>query len=180
MRLSIAAVAATCAAALASCQLSSDKIHDHWNIDSVVPRALRTVTGYDPSIESSYKDFAFDRKRHVSLTARRFLLNHNPANPNQAPVESYFEPRPLNSLAPNPWYYLHLEGFALGAVATGIPVPIPIDSILGTIEKGGVEEFAAGFNAIGSKKGVITSADARSFYGENGELPPFEMTSKAR
>ncbi len=179
MRLSIAAVAATCVAALASCQFSGNKINDHWNFDSVAPRVTRALTGYDSSKEASYKDFAWDRKKANGLTFRRYFMNHNPLNPNQAPVESYYAARPLNSLLPNPWNYVHFEGLLLGFALTG-GIPLPIDSIIGTFEPGGVDEFKSGLSSASNKRGVITSADARSFYGENGELPPFEMTSKGR
>ena len=180
MRLSIAAVAATCAAALASCQFAGLRINDHWNYQSQLPRAVRALTGFDSSKEISYKDFAWNRKKANSLTARRFFLNHNPLNPNQPAVESYFEPRPVNSILPNPWNYLHWEGFALGAVSTGIPVPIPVDSILGTIETGGWKEFVAGIRSVFVDRNLVTSADARTLYGEDGELPPFEMTERGR
>ncbi|QDV06899.1 hypothetical protein Poly30_24160 [Planctomycetes bacterium Poly30] len=175
MRLTIAAVAATCAALLASCQFSGNKINDHWNFDSVSPRATRILTGYDASKESSYKDFAWNRKKANGLTFRRYFMNHNPLNPNQEPVKSYYEPRPVNSILPNPWNYIHFEGLVIGgAIAGGFPVPV--DSIIGTFERGGIDEFKAGIRSAFDNKGVITSADARTFYGEDGELPPFEMS----
>lgn len=180
MRLSIAAVAATCVAALASCQFSGNNLNDHWNFASVAPRATRTLTGYDATKESSYKDFAWNRKKANGLTFRRHFLNHNPLNPNQPPVDAYYDPRPVNSLLPNPWNYVHFEGLILGFALTGGLVPVPIDSLIGTFEPGGLEEFKSGIRAAGSEQGVITSADARSFYGEDGELPPFEMTSRGR
>ena len=175
MRLSIAAVAVLCVSSLGSCQLAGRNINDHWNYGSVFPRIMRTATGFDSSKELSYKDFAWERKKANSLTIRRYFLNHNPLNPNQPKVDSYFEPRPLNSLAPNPWHYLHLEGFVIGG-----GIPIPVDSIIGTIEEGGWSEFTAGFASLWGKGGTETSADARSFYGQDGELPPFKMTPKGR
>ncbi len=176
MRLSIAAVAATCVAALASCQFSGNKVNDHWNFDSVAPRVIRTMTGFDPSVEGTYKDFAHERKQSIGLTLRRHMLNHNPMNPNQATDESMFAPRPPHSILPNPWRYVHFEGILLGWAMTGVPVPIPVDSIIGTLEPGGLDEFKAGVANAFDEKGVITSADARTLYGEDGTLPPFEMT----
>ncbi|MEM8713518.1 MAG: hypothetical protein AAGG01_21450, partial [Planctomycetota bacterium] len=157
-------------------QFSGNKINDHWNFDSVSPRVTRALTGFDASKELSYKDFAWNRKKANGLTFRRYFLNHNPLNPSQEPVEEYYEPRPLNSPLPNPWNYVHFEGLVLGFALTGGLVPIPVDSLIGTFEPGGMDEFRAGISAAFQEKGVITSADARTFYGEDGELPAFEMT----
>ena len=178
MRLSIAAVAATCAAALASCQFSGNHINDHWNFDSLKPRVLRTLTGYDGSKEISYKDFAWDRKIDNELTALRHFLNYNPLNPNQKELKRLYAPRPLNSILPNPWNYVHFEGLVIGGATSGIAVPL--DSVIGTIEQRGWSEFKAGIKETFEFDGVISTADARTFYGEDGELPPFEMTEKGR
>lgn len=166
------------AAVGSSCAFSGETIDDHWTFDSVPPRIARSVLGYDGSRESSYKDFAWDRKKSNSLSIRRYLLNHNPENPNQRELPSLYEPRPMNSLAPNPWNYIHIEGILLGWVTTGVPIPIPIDSIIGTFEEGGLEEFRAGFTeGLG---GNSKSTEHLPIYDENGELPPFKMTDKAR
>lgn len=167
-----------CSAIGSSCRFSGEHIDDHWEIRSVPPRAMRAFLGYDGSRETSYKDFAWDRKEAISLAIRRYFFNHNPKNPNQDPLPSLYEPRPLNSLAPNPWNYIHVEGFLLGWALTGVPIPIPIDSIIGTIEEGGPGEFRAGFSeGFGGDEEDDLPAE---LYGQDGELPAFEMTEKAR
>ena len=160
--------------------LSGEKIDDHWTFDSVPPRVARSVLGYDASRETTYKDFAWDRKKSISLTLRRYLFNHNPMNPNQPPQESLYAPRPVNSILPNPVNYIHVEGFLIGWAMTGLPIPIPVDSIIGTLEPGGPEEFFQGFtDSVQEIEGESTSLPS-SLYGEDGELPAFEMTGNAR
>jgi len=161
-----------------SCSVfSSEKIDDHWTFDSVPPRVARSVLGFDGSRESSYRDFAWDRKQSINLTIRRFFFNHNPLNPNQAPLASLYEPRPANSLLPNPLNFIHAEGFLIGWAATGIPIPIPVDSIIGVFTPGGGEEFMEGLS-----KGFSSSSDDKTaaIYGADGELPAFEMSDRAR
>ena len=157
-----------------------EKIDDHWTFDSVPPRAARSLLGYDASRETSYKDFAWDRKKSISLTLRRYLFNHNPMNPNQAPQESLYAPRPVNSILPNPVNYIHVEGFLIGWALTGVPIPIPVDSILGTLEPGGPQEFIEGFELSVSKMDDRSTGLPASLYGEDGALPTFEMTENAR
>lgn len=157
-----------------------EKIDDHWTFDSVPPRAARALLGYDASRESSYKDFAWDRKKSISLTLRRYLFNHNPMNPNQPEQESLYAPRPVNSILPNPVNYIHVEGFLIGWALTGVPIPIPVDSILGTLEPGGPEEFIEGFELSVSKMDDSSDSLPAALYGEDGALPTFEMTENAR
>lgn len=160
--------------------LSGEKIDDHWTFDSVPPRAARALLGYDASRETSYKDFAWDRKKSISLTLRRYLFNHNPMNPNQPQQESLYAPRPVNSILPNPVNYIHVEGFLIGWALTGVPIPIPVDSILGTLEPGGPEEFFEGFELSISKMDDGSDSLPAALYGEDGALPTFEMTENAR
>lgn len=159
-----------------SCQVSGESIDDHWNFASVPPRVARHVLGYDASKEPSYREFAWDRKQANSLTFRRYFLNHNPMNPNQRAVPELYEKRPVNSILPNPWNYVHFEGLILGWAATGGFFPLPIDSLLGTFERGGSDEFAEGISQGFASKGVVTTSDSRTFYGEDGEAPAFELT----
>lgn len=160
-----------------SCSVvSSEKIDDHWTFDSVPPRVARSILGFDGSRESGYRDFAWDRKASINLTVRRYFFNHNPLNPNQRPLDSLYEPRPLNSLLPNPLTFIHVEGFLLGWAITGIPIPIPVDSIIGVFTPGGPEEFADGFTqGFGPREST-----ASKLYGEDGDAPEFEMSDRAR
>lgn len=173
--------AALLAAALApSCQLSGERIDDHWSFESVPPRIARATLGYDASKETSYRDFAWDRKQANSLTFRRYFLNHNPLNPNQRPVDGMFDKRPVNSPLPNPWNYVHFEGLILGFAATGGLFPLPIDSIIGTFEPGGADEFKEGIGQTFGREGAVTASDSQTLYGEEGEAPQFQMTENAR
>jgi len=159
-----------------SCASWADDIDDHWSMRSLPPRMMRAATGYDASNETSYRDYAWDQKMAIELTALRHFWNHNPMNPNQPEVERFYGPRPANSLAPNPWNYIHVEGFLVGWAITGVPIPIPVDSIIGTIEPGGVQEFANGFGNIGGRDDVATDG----LYDADGNIEPFRMTDKAR
>lgn len=176
--LASAAIGSSCAT------LSGEKIDDHWTFDSVPPRVARSILGYDASRETSYRDFAWDRKKSISLTARRMMFNHNPLNPNQAELDSLYEPRPVNSILPNPWNYIHVEGFLLGWAITGVPIPIPVDSIIGTLQPGGVEEFREGIADGLTKDDEAEDSNVKRLpdevYDANGELRPFEMTEHAR
>lgn len=163
-----------------SCTIPGDSIDDHWNLSSVPPRVARAVLGYDATKESSYRDFAWDRKQSIELTIRRMFLNHNPMNPNQPAAESIHGPRPVNSILPNPWNYIHVEGFLIGFATLGVPVPIPVDSIIGTIEKGGVDEFTDGLSQGFSWRGDRAAGGYEDLYDEDGSVPPFQMTDKAR
>lgn len=174
--LSLATIGSSCMT------LSGEEIDDHWTFDSVPPRVARAFLGYDASRESSYRDFAWERKKSISLTLRRYLLNHNPVNPNQAPLESLYEQRPANSILPNPWNYIHVEGFLVGWALTGVPIPIPVDSIIGTLQPGGFEEFVDGIDDAVTKddEDAEISRLPSALYGEDGQLPAFEMTKNAR
>ena len=155
-----------------------EKIDDHWTFDSVPPRAARALLGYDASRESSYKDFAWDRKKSISLTLRRYLFNHNPMNPNQAPQESLYAPRPVNSILPNPVNYIHVEGFLIGW-PDGRPDPDPGGLHLGTPSR---EAPRSSSKASSSppEDGRQLRQPSAALYGEDGALPTFEMTENAR
>lgn len=155
-------------AAASGCATSAGAIDDHWNARSTAPRVGRFFLGYDPERDgTSYRDFAWERKQAINMTVRRHFFNHDPDNPHHPPVPSRFEPRPLNSLLPNPVPYIHWEGLILGAatlVGGGSFIPLPIDSIIGTFEPGdegemsGKEEFMLGVNRTFAETfGVVTT-----------------------
>lgn len=135
------------AALLAGCRSSPGNETSHWNIESLVPRAGYHFLGYRRDLDGTYREHQWRQKKDITLTARRHFLNNNPENPFQAEDRSLAEPRPYHSILPNPLYYFHLESVATGlvfAAASGTFIPIPIASLLGTLEPGGFEEFGAG------------------------------------
>ena len=161
-------LAATIALGSLSCHMTTkgydftgagQNIDSHWRHDSVAPRIGRFFLGYDSQRDGTYKDFQHDRKQSIELTLRRHLLNHNPDNPNHAEVASRFEPRPNHSVWPNPLRYFHVESLVIGAallpITGGVLFPIPLDSLLGTFEEGGVAEF---FGQSLSTDEVITAS----------------------
>ena len=128
-----------------ACQGSGQEINDHWNADSVAPRAGRFFLGYDAGRDGDYRDFAWERKQDINLTLRRHLFHHNPDNPNHPDLAP--SRRPLNSLLPDPITFFHLEGLLIGFAAYttgGTFIPIPIDSLIGVFEEGGRDEFMDG------------------------------------
>ncbi len=168
-----AALLATLAFAVAPGCSSPSKADDHWNIDSVGPRVVYAFTGYEADDWKNYREFAWSKKANINRTIQRHLLNWNPDNPNQPIDESRWEPRPTNSILPKPHWYIHLEGVALGAVvyaAGGAFFPIPADSIFGTFEKGGGDEFFEGIERTLTPGKKLTASYAEM--PENSEARP--------
>jgi len=154
-------------AAGTSCQSAAQDIDDHWNFRSVPPRVARHLLGYDAARDGSYRDFQWQRKQDINLTLRRYFLNDNPENPFQEFDPSLYEGRPVHSILPNPLRYIHLEGVLLGWAITGaggVFFPIPLDSLIGSFEEGGGEEFSRGISASLSGKGVLTASDTPAMY----------------
>lgn len=184
MRNAVRALSATALLATAalspSCASWSDDIDDHWSMRSIPARAMRAATGYDASRETSYRDFAWNQKLDIELAALRYFWNWNPMNPYQDEWDRYYEPRPVNSILPNPWNYIHVEGFLLGWAILGVPIPIPVDSLIGTAEPGGGQEFMNGLGKGISWKGDRASVATDGLYDEDGNIKPFEMTDGAR
>jgi hypothetical protein len=152
----------------AGCRSSGESMNDHWSERSVAPRVSRFFLGYDAEKDGDYRDFQWERKQDINLTLRRHFLNHNPDNPHQPDVPSRYKPRPPHSLLPNPVPYIHLEGLLLGFAlmgATGTFIPLPIDSILGTLEPGGVGEFTEGVARTFHPIGVIIVTPLQIFTG---------------
>lgn len=142
------------------CVNSPTRIDDHWSAQSLSPRISRQMLGYDANRHGdSYKDFAWEKKQHINKTMLRHFFNHNPENPFQPAYEGqFYGPRPVNSPLPNVWPYFHVEGAAIGALwlSGGYFIPIPIDSIIGTLEEGGEEEFMEGLETFAHPLGVFT------------------------
>jgi hypothetical protein len=152
------------------CQAGAPYIDDHWNFKSVPPRMARHILGYDAGRDGEYRDFQWQRKKDINLTLRRHILNDNPENPFQEYDPSLYEGRPVHSILPNPVMYIHLEGlfvgWALTAVGSGAFIPIPIDSLIGTFEPGGGEEFMRGIDASFSGEGVLTASETPAMYAD--------------
>lgn len=150
----------------AGCESSGSDMNNHWSARSVPPRMQRFFLGYNADKDGTYRDFQWKRKMDLQVLMRRYLLHLNPDNPNHPEYQSRFEQRPNHSVLPNPVPYIHLEGVILGMVAWGAGlgpfgsidwIPLPVDSFIGTLEKGGVTEFVAGIAEVGTQVGVITT-----------------------
>jgi len=131
----------------AACQSAPGQGSSHWNIESVYPRFSYYTTGYRSDRTGSFRQHQWEQKRDINRTLRRHFLNNNPDNPFQADDPNAVAPRPPHSVLPNPLMYFHLESLAVGAAfaAAGGPfLPIPIGSVIGTIEPGGWSEFTEG------------------------------------
>jgi len=158
------------------CQSAARDIDNHWNFASVPPRIARNVLGYDAARDGAYRDFQWERKKDINLTLRRLFLNDNPENPFQEYDPTLYEGRPVHSILPNPIRYIHLEGILLGWAITGAGggfFPIPVDSLIGTFDAGGGEEFSRGISATLTGKGVLTASETPSMYAadlQTGEV----------
>ena len=139
-----------------SCTTPGQSVNNHWSSSSIVPRATRFFLGYDSEKDGSYRDFQWKRKQEINLTLRRYFLNHNPDNPNHEDVKARYAPRPNHSILPNFVDYIHLEGVLLG-FASGMGI-FPLDSLLGTAEEGGFDEFVSGIQETFTPLGTLTSS----------------------
>jgi hypothetical protein len=145
-----AAVCAVTVAALsfAGCNANPDThSHDHWNIKGLAPRVQRSVLGYDAERNGRYVDYQYANKKSIYMTIKRHGLNQNPENPFQPEDKAHYEPRPVHSIVPRPWEYINFEGLVFGAIFVGTGagfIPIPVDSVIGTMSEGGGEEFKEG------------------------------------
>jgi hypothetical protein len=133
-------------AGLASCQSQAKHARDHWTAYSIGPSLSRHFLSYDVESDGNYTDFQWRKKRSIELTLQRHFFNQNPDNPFEAYDASLYGPRPKHSLLPAPQRYIHLEGLAFGAIclAGGVFIPVPVDSVIGTFEEGGSQEFMDG------------------------------------
>jgi hypothetical protein len=157
-----------CLALASSCVSQGPYVNKHWSERSVGPSMARAFLGYNPEFDGSYRDFAWAKKASINTTIRRHFFNHNPDNPFQTEDKSLYGPRPNNSLVPHPENYIHYEGLIFGAISLGfgnVFTPIPIDSVIGTFEPGGGDEFAGGFHEFFEPLAVVTTS---FFYGALG------------
>lgn len=163
----IAAISGACLITVlfSACNANPDtNATDHWNDAYIAPRFQRAALGYDAERDGRYVDYQYANKKSIYLTIKRHLLNQNPENPFQPEDKEFYEPRPLNSILPRPWEYINYEGLAWGAIIAGatggIFVPVPIDSIIGTMSDGGADEFAEGIRRTLSNdpRGATTAA----------------------
>ena len=93
---------------------------------------------------------------------KRHILNENPENPFQAIDTDFYEPRKPHSILPRPWEYINWEGVAWGGIilaSGGAFIPIPVDSVIGTLSEGGKDEFMEGIDRsfTGEKKATSGS-----------------------
>ncbi|MAF66607.1 MAG: hypothetical protein CMJ84_13235 [Planctomycetes bacterium] len=133
---------------LGACTTSPSRDWDHWNAESVAPRATRVFLGYEPDVDGDYLDSQWEQKQDINRFMKRYFLNWNPENPFQDEDPNWNAKRPNHSPLPSPLPYFHLEALAFGGIfyASGAGfLPLPVSSILGTLEEGGTEEFIAGF-----------------------------------
>lgn len=133
------------------CRTNVNPAMDHWNVASLGPRLQKNFLGYRADLDGNYRDFVVNQKQDVNMTLRRHFLNNNPANPFEAPDPVYMSGgRPPHSLLPNPLNYFHLEAIAIGFATYGIWdvfLPIPIFSIVASLQPGGGDEFVQGLEA---------------------------------
>lgn len=147
------ALAAFCLAngllALSGCRSAPGQDDSHWNIESLGPRVGYHAFGYREDLDGTYREHQWREKQDINLTLRRHFLNNNPDNPFEASDPGRNRPRPPHSILPNPINYFHLESVMTGlafAATSGTFIPIPIGSIIGTLEEGGGEEFMEGIS----------------------------------
>jgi len=160
-----------CVALTGGCASQGQYVNKHWSEHYVGTSMASHFLGYNPAFDGSYRDFAWRKKEAINLTIQRHLFNHNPDNPFQPVDKSYSKARPNNSLLPHPEYYIHYEGLVLGTAslaAGGMFIPLPIDSIIGTFEPGGGEEFAKGFHDTFDPLAVMTSSFLYGAVGFDG------------
>lgn len=156
----VGGIGAALLGALTSCT-STTHVNEHWKESSIGPQIGRAFLGYDRERDGRYIDYQWKKKQSINMTVRRHLFNHNPENPFQAVDESVYEPRPTHSLVPRPWNYIHLEGVAMGAIfygAGGVFFPLPVDSVIATMDDGGDEEFMEGVNEFTRPVGATTGS----------------------
>jgi hypothetical protein len=168
-------VGAALLVSLSSCQSQAAHQRDHWTGYSVGPSLSRAFLSYDAETDGSYRDFQWRKKKDIELTMRRHLFNHNPDNPFEAVDESIYEPRPVHSPLPAPWRYIHVEGLAFAAISLGtggLFIPIPVDSLIGTMEEGGSQEAMDGAGTFFRPLGQISASfmhDALGFPETKGD-----------
>ena len=169
------AVGAALLAGLSGCQSQAKHARDHWTGYSVGPSLSRHFLSYDVESDGNYTDFQWRKKKNIELTLRRHLFNNNPDNPFEPYDPDVYAPRPNHSLLPAPQRYIHIEGLVFGAVCMaggGAFIPVPVDSLIGTAEEGGTEEFVNGVGETARPIGQISASfmhDALGFPETQGD-----------
>ena len=146
---------------LGACQSQGQYVNKHWSERSVGTSMARHFLSYNPAFDGNYRDFAWKKKQAINKTVRRHFFNNNPDNPFQPAPPKGGDPRPVHSLVPHAESYIHYEGLVMGAImvgAGGAFFPLPIDSIIGSFEPGGGEEFVAGVNEFTRPLGLVTTS----------------------
>jgi len=147
---------------LAGCNANPEtNTHDHWTVRGVAPSFTRSALGYDAEKEGKYIDYQWRNKKSIYLTMKRHILNENPENPFQEIDTDFYEPRQPHSILPRPWEYINFEGVAWGGIilaSGGAFIPIPVDSVIGTMSEGGKDEFMEGIDRTFSGEKKATSA----------------------
>ena len=151
---------AAASALLGACTSTPETYDNHWNVGSLGPRIAYHTLSYRPVLSDTYRDHQWQEKQDINLTLRRHFLNNNPENPFQPEDTSLSDPRPPHSILPDPVQYFHLESIFVGlgfSALTGTFIPVPIGSLLGTLEEGGGEEFMQGLEqtASGNFRGTL-------------------------
>jgi hypothetical protein len=122
---------------------------EHWSIESVPARMVKQFTGYRADRDGNYIDYQYGKKKAINATFRRHFLGNSPGSPNDADDLSQTKRRPPHSISPDPLYYFGAESLFIGAVTLGwwgVFVPIPIDSVIGTVTSDeGWSEMGRGF-----------------------------------
>jgi len=135
--------------ALPGCRATTRGNDSHWTVSSLGPRMGYHLLGYRADRDGTYREHQYEEKKSIDLTLRRHFLNDDPYNPFEPDDPAFFAPRPPHSILPNPLYYFHLESIATGLAflsGAGVFIPVPIGSLLGTLEEGGGHEFAEGIH----------------------------------
>jgi len=135
--------------ALGSCKSATSGVGQHWSVDSLGARVSKAFLGFDEERDVSYREMQWQDKQDINLTLRRHFLNSNPWNPFQPLDASIVAPRPPHSIVPDPVDYFHIESVMSGLLilaSSGTFIPIPIGSLIATVEDGGVVEFGQGIS----------------------------------
>ena len=132
---------------LGSCSSKPGPYSNHWNVDGLGDHFAYHGLSYRQDRNASYIDHQWQQKRSIDVTLRRHFLNSNPDNPFQPEDTSFDDPRPVHSILPDTLHYFHAESVAWGLVflaSSGTFIPVPVGSILGTLDHGGGSEFVSG------------------------------------
>ncbi|MCZ6598360.1 MAG: hypothetical protein O7B99_12030 [Planctomycetota bacterium] len=168
-------VSAVAGILLAGCSGTPAQYDNHWNMSGLGERMAYHGLGYRQDLDGTYREHQWNQKKDMNLTFRRHFLNNNPYNPAQPPDPTLADPRAPHSILPNPLMYLHpAEALVMaGAMDAliGTAIPIPVSSILATIEPGGYSEFLLGI-------GNTFEGEFRGTIGEPPKPSEFRVKNK--